>query len=56
MKVTGMNSAQLVGKLYDSTNAGNQKVDDENSLASLLTNNMTANNPAMAKLAAKAQQ
>lgn len=56
MKVTGMNSAQLAGTLYDSSYAGNQKVDDENSLASLLTNNMTANNPAMAKLAAKAQQ
>ena len=56
MKVTGMNSADLVSALYDSTTQGSNKKKDSNSIENLLTSNMSANNPAMAKLAAKAQQ
>lgn len=55
MKVTGMNSADLVSALYDSTTqSGNQKK-DSNSIENLLSSNMAANNPAMAKLARKAE-
>ena len=55
MKVTGMNSADLVGALYDNTTQGNSKKKDSNSIENLLTSNMSANNPAMAKLARKAE-
>lgn len=52
MKVTGMNSADLVSSLYDFTaNGGKNK--DSNSIEGLLSANMTANNPAMARLAGK---
>ena len=52
MKVTGMNSADLVSSLYDFTaNGGKNK--DSNSIESLLSANITANNPAMARLAGK---
>lgn len=54
MKVTGMNSADLVGALYDSTQGSNKKK-DSNSIENLLSSNMSANNPAMAKLAHKAE-
>ena len=54
MKVTGMNSADLVGALYDSTQGSNKKK-DSNSIENLLSSNMSANNPAMAKLARKAE-
>lgn len=52
MKVTGMNSADLVSSLYDFTKSG-AKNKDSNSIEGLLTANMTANNPAMARLAHK---
>lgn len=55
MKVTGMNSADLVSALYDSTTQGSGKKKDSNSIENLLTSNMSANNPAMAKLARKAE-
>ena len=55
MKVTGMNSADLVSALYDSTTQGSNKKKDSNSIENLLTSNMSANNPAMAKLARKAE-
>lgn len=52
MKVTGMNSADLVSSLYDfTTNGGKNK--DSHSIESLLSANITANNPAMARLAGK---
>ncbi len=52
MKVTGMNSADLVSSLYDfTTNGGKNK--DSNSIEGLLSANITANNPAMARLANK---
>ena len=54
MKVTGMNSADLVGALYDSTTQSSNKKKDSNSIENLLSSNMTSNNPAMAKLARKA--
>ena len=54
MKVTGMNSADLVSALYDSTTQGSGKKKDSNSIENLLSSNMTSNNPAMAKLARKA--
>ena len=55
MKVTGINSAELVGALYDNTTNSRGKNKDSNSIENLLTNNMSANNPAMAKLARKAE-
>lgn len=55
MKVTGMNSADLVSALYDSTTQGSNKKKGSNSIENLLTSNMSANNPAMAKLARKAE-
>ena len=55
MKVTGMNSADMVSALYDNTTQGNSKKKDSNSIENLLTSNMSANNPAMAKLARKAE-
>lgn len=55
MKVTGMNSADLVSALYDNTTNSRGKNKDSNSIENLLTNNMSANNPAMAKLARKAE-
>jgi hypothetical protein len=54
MKVTGLNSAQLVSSLYEYTSSST-KDEDSNSIENLLTSNMTANNPAMAKLAHKAE-
>ena len=54
MKVTGMNSADLVSALYDNTSQGSKKK-DSNSIENLLTSNMSANNPAMARLAHKAE-
>lgn len=53
MKVTGMNSADLVSALYENTTQSSKK--DSNSIENLLTSNMSANNPAMAKLARKAE-
>ena len=55
MKVTGMNSADLVSALYDNTTQNSGKKKDSNSIENLLTSNMSANNPAMAKLARKAE-
>lgn len=55
MKVTGMNSADLVSALYDNTSQGSSKKKDSNSIEHLLTSNMSANNPAMAGLARKAE-
>lgn len=55
MKVTGMNSADLVSALYDNTSQGSSKKKDSNSIENLLTSNMTANNSAMARLASKAE-
>lgn len=55
MKVTGINSADLVGALYDNTTQSSSKKKDSNSIENLLTSNMSANNPAMAKLARKAE-
>ena len=55
MKVTGMNSADLVSALYDSTTQSSGKKKDSNSIENLLTSNMSANNPAMAKLSHKAE-
>lgn len=55
MKVTGMNSADLVGALYDNTTQSGSQKKDANSIENLLSSNMTANNPAMAKLARKAE-
>ena len=55
MKVTGMNSADLVSALYDNTTQSSGKKKDSNSIENLLTSNMTANNPAMAQLARKAE-
>ena len=55
MKVTGMNSADMVSALYDNTSQGSSKKKDSNSIENLLTSNMTANNPAMARLASKAE-
>lgn len=52
MKVTGINSADLVSSLYDFTTNGGKKK-DSNSIESLLSANITANNPAMARLAGK---
>lgn len=54
MKVTGINSAGLVGALYDDSTTNNSKK-DSSSIENLLTSNMTANNPAMARLAHKAE-
>lgn len=54
MKVTGMSSADMVSALYDFTSKGSNKNEDSNSIENLLTANMAANNPAMAKLAHKA--
>jgi len=54
MKVTGMNSADMVSALYDYTTQGSKKK-DSNSIESLLTANMAANNPAMARLAHKSE-
>lgn len=54
MKVTGMNSADMVGALYDHTTQGNKKK-DSNSIENLLSANMAANNPAMARLAHKSE-
>lgn len=54
MKVTGMNSADMVGALYDHTTQGNKKK-DSNSIENLLSANMAANNPAMARLAYKSE-
>lgn len=52
MKVTGMNSADLVSSLYDfTTNGGKHK--DSNSIEGLLSASITANNPAMARLAGR---
>lgn len=56
MKVTGMNSADMVSALYDFTSADSNKDKDSNSIENLLTSNMSANNPAMAKLAHKAEK
>ena len=55
MKITGINSADLVGALYDNTTQSSSKKKDSNSIENLLTSNMSANNPAMAKLARKAE-
>lgn len=55
MKVTGMNSADLVSALYDNTTNSRDKNKDSNSIENLLSSNMSANNPAMAKLARKAE-
>lgn len=55
MKVTGMNSADMVSALYDSTTQGSSKKKDSNSIENLLSSSMSANNPAMAKLARKAE-
>ncbi|MDD7176707.1 MAG: hypothetical protein SPG09_07270 [Lachnospiraceae bacterium] len=55
MKVTGINSADLVSALYDHTTQGSSKKKDSNSIENLLTSNMTSNNPAMARLARKAE-
>ena len=55
MKVTGMNSADMVSALYDSTTQGSSKKEDSNSIENLLSSSMSANNPAMAKLARKAE-
>lgn len=55
MKVTGMSSADMVSSLYDFTSKGSNKNGDSNSIENLLTANMAANNPAMAKLAHKAE-
>jgi hypothetical protein len=54
MKVTGLNSAELVSSLYEYTSSST-KDEDSNSIENLLTSNMTANNSAMAKLAHKAE-
>lgn len=54
MKVTGMNSADLVSSLYDFT-SGNKKKGD-GSIEGLLSANITANNSAMARLANKSQK
>lgn len=55
MKVTGMNSADLVGALYDNTTQAGGKKKDSNSIENLLSSNMSANNPALARLARKAE-
>ena len=55
MKVTGINSADMVSALYDNISQGSGKKKDSNSIENLLTSNMSANNPAMAKLARKAE-
>lgn len=55
MKVTGINSADLVGALYDNTTQAGGKKKDSNSIENLLSSNMSANNPALAKLARKAE-
>ena len=55
MKVTGMNSADLVSALYDNTTNSRDKNKDSNSIENLLSSNMSANNPAMAKLTRKAE-
>lgn len=55
MKVTGINSADLVGALYDNTAQASGKKKDSNSIENLLSSNMSANNPALAKLARKAE-
>ena len=55
MKVTGINSADLVSALYDNTTNSRDKNKDSNSIENLLSSNMSANNPVMAKLARKAE-
>ena len=55
MKVTGMNSADMVSALYDNLAQGSSKKKDSNSIENLLTSNMSANNPAMARLARKSE-
>lgn len=55
MKVTGINSAELVGALYDNTTQAGGKKKDSNSIENLLSSNMSANNPALARLARKAE-
>lgn len=55
MKVTGMNSADMVSALYDNIAQGSSKKKDSNSIENLLTSNMSANNPAMAGLARKSE-
>lgn len=54
MKVTGINSAELVGALYEQT-AQTSKKKDGNSIENLLSANMSANNSALTRLANKAQ-
>lgn len=54
MKVTGINSADLVSSLYDYTSES-KKSEDDNSIASLLSSGMSAGNSALAALARKAE-
>jgi vacuolar-type H+-ATPase subunit H len=49
-----MNSAELVSSLYEYTSSS-KKNEDSNSIENLLTSSMSANNPAMARLAHKAE-
>ena len=51
MKITGMNSADLISSLYEATTTGKDKDDD--SIGSLLSANMSANNAALSGLSAK---